>query len=104
MSSVEQTMAWTGIAAGITYIVLYQFFFIPHLNEIEPFISVDVTFASFLFSFPLFIFSAFQIFRDLNRRKLPNTMSWVLGLLCFSVLLMPYYLIKHGRRPLPDAT
>lgn len=104
MNSIERTIVWLGIVAMFGYLVLYQFFFIPAFNGNGPYISGGAIDALGWVTASIVFVCIFLLLRDLRRRDIPGKPGWVVGILFFTWVGLPYYFFKHARRPFPNAT
>ena len=104
MNNIERTIVWVGIVAMFGYLVLYQFFFIPAFNGNEPYIAESTIDMMGWFTALLVFVCIVLLLRDLKRREISGKVGWVVGILFFTWVGLPYYFFKHARRPLINAT
>lgn len=104
MNSIERTIVGAGIFAMFGYLVLYQFFFIPAFNGNEPYISESAIDLVGWCTALLVVVCVFLSLRDLKHREISGKAGWVIGILFFTWVGLPYYFFKHARRPLTNAT
>jgi len=104
MTSIERITVWLGIVAMFGYLVLYQFFFIPAFNGNEPYIAKSTIDLIGWVTVLLVLVCVFLLLRDLKRRDISGKAGWVVGISLFTWVGLPYYFLKHARRPLNNAT
>ena len=104
MNRIERTIVCLGIFAMFGYLVLYQFFFVPAFNGNEPYISESAIDLMGWATALLVLVCVSLLLRDLKRRDISGKAGWVVGILFFTWVGLPYYFFKHARKPLPNAT
>jgi hypothetical protein len=104
MSSIERTIVSLGIFAMFSYLVIYQFFFIPAFNGNEPYVSEGTIDLLGWATAGLVLVCVVLLLRDLKHRDISGKAGWVVGILFFTWVGLPYYFFKHARRPLTNAT
>ena len=99
MSNVERRFLWLCLAMMAAYLVLYQFYSIPSWRGLSPIISKPTLDQIGWFTLILVVGSIALSLRDLYYRDVSAKAGWVVGILFFTWVGLPYYFIKHARKP-----